>query len=96
MSILAALLCFTIGVVGQAALIWLATKVVRLDCRFSEAVVISVICSLLLLIPKIGFAVAAITFFVVLMKWLQADPVDAVLVSAVTCVLQFLVVWAIL
>ncbi len=94
MSIVAALLCFSIGVVGQAALIWLATKIVRLDCTFREAVIVAVICSLLLLIPKIGFLVAAITFFVLLIKWLQADPVEAVLMSLVTCLLQLLLVWA--
>ena len=94
MTIIAALLCFSIGVVGQAVLIWLATKIVRLDGTFREAIIIAIICSLLLLIPKIGLLLAAITFFVLLIKWLQADPVDAVLMSLVTCLLQLLLVWA--
>jgi len=93
MTIIAAL-CFSIGVVGQAVLIWLATKIVRLDGTFREAIIIAIICSLLLLIPKIGLLLAAITFFVLLIKWLQADPVDAVLMSLVTCLLQLLLVWA--
>ena len=66
---------------------------VRLDCTFREAV-IAAICSLLLLIPKMGFLIAAITFFVLLINWLQVDPVDAVLMSAVTCRLQLLLAWA--
>jgi hypothetical protein len=94
MSFLAAVICFSISVVGQAAIIWVATKIVRLDCTFREAAIVAVICSLLLLIPKIGFLLAAITFFTLLIKWLDADLTEAVLLSVVTCLLQMLLLWA--
>jgi hypothetical protein len=94
MNFLAAVICFSISVVGQAAIIWAATKIVRLDCPFREAAIVAVICSLLLLIPKIGFLLAAITFFTLLIKWLDADLTEAVLLSVVTCLLQMLLLWA--
>ena len=94
MRILGALLCFAIGVAGQALVIWLATKIVRLDCTLREALIIAVICSLLVLIARIGVLIAVITFFVLVLKWLKADPVKAVLMSMVTLLLQLLIVWA--
>jgi hypothetical protein len=94
MSLIAAIICFAIGLVGQSAIIWAATKIVRLDCTFREAMTIALICSLILLIPKVGFLLAAITFFTLLIKWLDADLVDAVLLSVVTCLLQMLLIWA--
>ena len=94
MTIVAAILCFSIGVVGQAAIIWAATKIVRLDCTFREAAIVAVICSLILLIPKIGFLLAAITFFTLLIRWLDADMTEAILLSVVTCLLQMLLLWA--
>ena len=93
MSIVAALLCFGIGVVGQSLIIWAATKIVRLDCTFREAAIVAVICSLVLLIPKVGFLLAAITFFTLLIKWLDADVTEAILLSVVTCLLQMLLLW---
>jgi hypothetical protein len=94
MSFVAAIICFAIGLVGQSAIIWAATKIVRLECTFREAMTIAVICSLLLLIPKVGFLLAAIAFFTLLVKWLDADFVEAVLLSVVTCLLQVLLIWA--
>jgi hypothetical protein len=94
MTVVAAIICFAIGVAGQAAIIWAATKIVRLECTFREAAIIAVVCSLILLIPKIGFLLAAITFFILLIKWLDADVTEAVLLSAVTCLLQMLLLWA--
>ena len=91
MSTLAALLCFSIGVVVQSLVIWVATKVVRLICTFRQALLISVICNLLVLIPVVGVFVSVITFFVLLSKWLEADAVDAALVALVTLGLQFLI-----
>ena len=93
MSFVAAILCFALSVVGQSAIIWAATKIVRLDCTFREAAIVATICSLLLLIPKVGFVVAAITFFTLLIKWLDADLTEAVLLSVVTCALQMLLLW---
>ena len=94
MNFVAVVLCFSISVVGQAAIIWAATRIVRLDCTFREAGIVAVICSLLLLIPKIGFLLAGIAFFTLLIKWLNADLTDAVLLSVVTCLLQMLLLWA--
>jgi hypothetical protein len=94
MSFVTAIICFAIGLVGQSAIIWAATKIVRLECTFREAMTIAVICSLLLLIPKVGFLLAAIAFFTLLVKWLDADFVEAVLLSVVTCLLQVLLIWA--
>ena len=91
MSTLAALLCFSIGVVVHSLVIWVATKVVRLICTFRQALLISVICNLLVLIPVVGIFVSVITFFVLLSKWLEADAVDAALVALVTLGLQFLI-----
>jgi hypothetical protein len=93
MGALAAILCFSLSVVGQSAIIWVATKVVRLDCSFREAAIVATICSLLLLIPKVGFVVAAITFFTLLIKWLDADVTEAILLSVVTGLLQMLLLW---
>jgi predicted PurR-regulated permease PerM len=80
MNILTALLCFSIGVVVQSLVIWVATKIVRLVCSIRQALLISVICNLLVFIPMVGIFVSVITFFVLLSKWLEADAVDAVLV----------------
>lgn len=81
MSILAALLCFSIGVAVQGAIIWVATRMVRLLCTFRQAALISVTCNLLVFIPVVGIPASVITFFVLLSKWLQADAVDAALVE---------------
>ena len=94
MSIVAVILCFSISVVGQSAILWAATKIVRLDCSFREAAIVAVVCSLLLLIPKFGFLLAAIAFFTLLIKWLDADVTEAVLLSVVTFLLQMLLLWA--
>jgi predicted PurR-regulated permease PerM len=91
MNILAALLCFSIGVIIQSLVIWVATKIVRLICTFRQALLISVICNLLVFIPVVGVLVSVITFFVLLSKWLQADAVDAVLVALVTLGLQLVI-----
>jgi hypothetical protein len=94
MNILAAFLCFSIGVVVQSLVIWVATKVVRLACTFRQAVLISVICSLLAFIPVAGIFVSVVVFFVLLSKWLDADAVDAVLVALVTLGVRFVIAWA--
>jgi hypothetical protein len=94
MNILAALLCFSVGVVAQSLVIWVATKVVRLVCTFRQAVLISVICSLLAFIPVAGIFVSVVVFFFLLSKWLNADAVDAVVVALVTLGLRFLIAWA--
>jgi hypothetical protein len=95
MNIVALLLCFSIGVVVQSLVIWVATKIVRLICTFRQALLISVICNLLIFIPLVGIFVSVITFFVLLSKWLEADPVDAVLVALVTLGLQFGIAFAV-
>ena len=94
MNFVAALLCFSIGVVVQSFIIWLATKIVRLFCTFRQALLISVICNLLVFIPVVGLLVSLITFFVLLSKWLDADAMDSVLVALVTVGLQFLIIFA--
>lgn len=96
MSFLAAILCFLIGVAAQGVVIWVATKIVRLDCTFREAVIMAVICNLLLLIPKVGFILSAIAFFALLIKWIEADVLDAVLMSVTIGLLQMLLLWAML
>ncbi len=94
MNLAAAILCLLIAVVAQASLIWVATKVARLDCTFREALIVAGICGLILLIPKIGFVLAAITFFILAIKWLNADATEALLLSVVTCMLNLMLVWA--
>jgi hypothetical protein len=89
-----ALLCFSIGVVGQSLVIWLATKMVRLICTLRQALLISVICNVLVFIPMIGILASVITFFVLLSKWLEAEAVDAGLVALVTLGLQFVIGFA--
>ncbi|MBN9689259.1 MAG: hypothetical protein J0M24_03390 [Verrucomicrobia bacterium] len=93
MSFIAATLCFAISVVGQSAIIWVATKLVRLDCTFREAAIVATICSFQLLLPKVGFVLAAIAFFTLLIKWLDEDVTEAILLSVVTCLLQMLLLW---
>src|SRR5256885_1188001 len=94
MNILAALLCFLVGVLVQSLVIWVATKIVRLTCTLRQAVLISIICNLLVFIPVVGIFVSVITFFVLLSKWLEADAVDAVLVALVTLGFQFVIGFA--
>lgn len=94
MHLIAALLCFSIGVIVQSLVIWLATKIVRLICTFRQALLISVICNLLVLIPVVGILVSLITFFVLLSKWLDADAMDSALVALVAVGLQFVIGFA--
>jgi hypothetical protein len=94
MNILAALLCFSIGVVVQTLVIWLATKIVRLICTFRQALLVSVICSALAIIPVAGIFISVIAFFILLSKWLDADAVDAALTALVTLGLRFMIAWA--
>jgi len=94
MNIIAALLCFAIGVVVQSFVIWLATKIVRLICTFRQALLISVICNLLVFIPVVGILISLITFFVLLSKWLDADAMDSALVALVVVGLQFVIGFA--
>ena len=92
--IFGALLCFSIGVVGQSLVIWLATKMVRLICTWRQALLISVICNVVAFIPIIGILASVITFFVLLSKWLEAEAVDAGLVALVTLGLQLVIGFA--
>jgi hypothetical protein len=94
MNFIAALLCFSIGVVIQSVVIWLATKIVRLICTFRQALLISVICNLLVFIPVVGILVSLITFFILLSKWLDADAMDSALVALVAVGLQFVIGFA--
>lgn len=95
-NILAAFLCFSIGVVLQSLVIWIATKIVRLVCTFKQALLISIICNLLTFIPFVGILISLITFFILLSKWLQADAVDAVLVAVVTLGLRLIIGFAVM
>ena len=92
--LLNALLCFSIGIVVQSLVIWVATKIVCLVCTFRHALLISLICNFVLFIPFVGIFASAITFFVLLGKWMEAEPADAVLVALVTLGLQFLIVFS--
>ena len=94
MNLVAALLCFSIGVVVQSLVIWVATKIVQLVCTFRQALLISVICNLLVFIPVVGILVSLITFFVLLSKWLDADAMDSALVALVAVGLQFVIGFA--
>jgi len=94
MTFIVALLCFSIGVVIQSIVIWVATKIVQLICTFRQALLISVICNLLVFIPVVGILVSLVTFFVLLSKWLNADATDSALVALVAVGLQFMIVFA--
>ena len=94
MTLVVALLCFSIGVVVQSLVIWVATKIVRLICTFRQALVISVVCNLLVFIPVVGILVSLITFFVLLSKWLDADAMDSALVALIAVGLQFVIGFA--
>jgi hypothetical protein len=94
MNLVAALLCFSIGVVVQSLVIWVATKIVQLICTFRQALLISIICNLLVFIPLVGILVSLITFFVLLSKWLDADAMDSALVALVAVGLQFTIGFA--
>jgi hypothetical protein len=94
MTLVVALLCFSIGVVVQSLVIWVATKIVQLICTFRQALVISVMCNLLVFIPVVGILVSLITFFVLLSKWLDADAMDSALVALIAVGLQFVIGFA--
>ena len=79
MNILAGLVCLTISVSVQAAFVWLAAKVVRVECAFKEAAIIAVVCALLLFVPKIGLLLSPVAFFFFFLRWLDADAPQAIL-----------------
>jgi len=94
MNLVVALLCFSIGIVVQSLVIWVATKIVQLICTFRQALLISVICNLLVFIPVVGILVSLITFFVLLSKWLDADAMDSALVALIAVGLRFVIGFA--
>jgi hypothetical protein len=68
--------------------LWIATRITRLECTFREALLIVAPCILALQIPWVGLIAAGITFFLLLMYLLRAEPVEALIIAAVVLALE--------
>ena len=86
------LFCLLTAIAVQALFVWAGARFFGLDCRFREAAVISMICALLLVIPWIGIFISCVGFFVIFMKWLRANWVEALVTFLVSFTMEFLAI----
>jgi len=72
-SIFDRIICLIIAFSVQATFIYWAAKFVSASCTFREATIVAGICAVLLFVPKIGFLLSLIAFFVLFKRLLAAD-----------------------
>jgi hypothetical protein len=75
-SIIGGIMCPVIAFLVQATFVYWAAKFVRASCTFKEAAIMAGICAVLLFVPKVGFILSPIAFFVLFKRMLAADGIQ--------------------
>ena len=83
-----ALLYFIGGIVGTFIILWIATHLAWIKASGIELLALSTAIQVVSIIPKVGWILAAVVFFVGLTKYLGANGMEATYVFCMALLVQ--------
>jgi hypothetical protein len=88
--------CLSIVFMIQPAFVWVSAKCIQLDCSFSEAAAMAIVCILLSTVPIVGLPLSCVAFVLLFIRWLRAEGAEAVVAFSVCLVLESLLIHSVL